>query len=553
MCVLFVGVASCDGCKNAPPPAHESYAMRGGPPRDGLPAIDKGSVPIKIHCANRIAAIDPHLFGVGFADESADLGARAHRWGGNTTSRYNFKLGNAWSTGSDWFYRNVEIDPLEKLIAKAHALRGADAWVAVTVPMIGWVAKDTQSGSFPVSRFGQQKKTAPERPDLGNGLDSNGKPIAPGEPTIASVAIGPADVGAWVERIQREDTDHIVKEYILDNEPSLWSHTHRDVHPEPETYDELLEKTLAYARAIRKAAPDAIIAGPAEWGWPGYFYSGKDAETSLKLRTDRRLHGDVPKLIWYMRALAAEEKRTGEKLVDVIDLHFYPQADGVQRNDGDGDGGGDTDPATNARRLRSTRALWDDDYVDESYVNLAISLIPRIRAVIKEEHPRLGLQIGEFNFGGESDMSGGLALAEVLGRMAEGGVSHAFYWKAPKPASPAFFAMRAFCNYDGAGSSFSGDVVQTEVQVGLSAFAALRKGDGRLVVELLNFDDKEPRDIAMTLDGCGERFEMRRYEYESTKAPIRFSHESLNKTTWQGIAAKSSINVLEMVRVRTGE
>jgi hypothetical protein len=545
--LLALAATSCDGCKKAAPqPSPASLATRGGPPRDGLPA-ESGTVIVDVQCGKMPRRlIDPHLFGVAFADERADLGARAHRWGGNTTSRYNFVLGNAWSTGADWFYRNVEIDPFATFVGKAQRLRGRDAWVAVTVPMIGWVAKDTTSGSFPVSRFGTQQKTAPERPDLGNGLDAKGKPIAPGEPTIASVAIGPDDVSAWVARIEKDDADGVVHEYILDNEPSLWSKTHRDVHPAPETYDELLEKTLAYARAIRKSAPNAIIAGPAEWGWPGYFYSGKDAESGLRVRPDRRVHGDVPKLTWYMRALAAEEKRTGEKLVDVIDVHFYPQADGVQGPDGEGgDGGGDTDPATNARRLRATRALWDEGYVDESYIKEAIALVPRVRALIAQEHPRVGLQIGEFNFGGERDISGALALAEALGRMAEGGVQHAFYWKSPKALSPAFFAMRAFCDYDGAGASFSGELIETRAPVGVSAFAAQRE-DGKLVVVLLSFDDDKPHDVELRVSSCADRADARRFEYDGSAASFRESRASVDGGVWRGTLERHSLDVIEV-------
>ena len=33
--------------------------------------------------------------------------------------------------------------------------------------------------------------------------------------------------------------------------------------------------------------------------------------------------------------------------------------------------GNGNDPATNALRLRSTRALWDPSYVDESWINTA--------------------------------------------------------------------------------------------------------------------------------------------------------------------------------------
>ena len=35
----------------------------------------------------------------------------------------------------------------------------------------------------------------------------------------------------------------------MDNEPDLWGYTHYDVHPECPTYEEILDKYLAYADA----------------------------------------------------------------------------------------------------------------------------------------------------------------------------------------------------------------------------------------------------------------------------------------------------------------
>ena len=61
-------------------------------------------------------------------------------------------------------------------------------------------------------------------------------------------------------------------EYILDNEPNLWSTTHRDVHPDPVTYDELLAKTIAYGTAIREAGPRRAHCGaPPNGGGPTTF------------------------------------------------------------------------------------------------------------------------------------------------------------------------------------------------------------------------------------------------------------------------------------------
>jgi hypothetical protein len=54
------------------------------------------------------------------------------------------------------------------------------------------------------------------------------------------------------------------------NEPMLWNQTHRDVHPDPTRYDEVRDRTYAYAAAIKSADPSALTAGPTVWGWTAY-------------------------------------------------------------------------------------------------------------------------------------------------------------------------------------------------------------------------------------------------------------------------------------------
>jgi hypothetical protein len=55
------------------------------------------SNPLSVECKSPGQPVSPTIFGIAFADADKDLGATAHRWGGNTTSRYNPKL-DAWST-----------------------------------------------------------------------------------------------------------------------------------------------------------------------------------------------------------------------------------------------------------------------------------------------------------------------------------------------------------------------------------------------------------------------------------------------------------------------
>ena len=53
---------------------------------------------------------------------------------------------------------------------------------------------------------------------------------------------------------------------------------------------ELPSPEFDFGTAVREADPDALIGGPAEWGWVNYLYSAKDmAEGGPDARPDRRL------------------------------------------------------------------------------------------------------------------------------------------------------------------------------------------------------------------------------------------------------------------------
>ena len=451
--------------------------------------------------------ISTGIYGIAFADAKKELGASAHRWGGNTTSRYNFQLGNAWNTAQDWYWQNVKIDSWEVFANKAEQKGG---FAAITVPIMGWIAKDTDAYSFSIAKMGSQKEHDPQsdKRDRGNGINLLGKPLPPPPPETTSIKVTPEMVGAWVKQIKETDAKRpsakngrLVRMYILDNEPGLWHTTHRDVHPEPMSYDELLEKTIAFATAIRKADPDAMIAGPASYGWWEYFYSAKDHEAGFSKKPDRLAHGDVPLIEWYLKKLKEHEDKTGVRLLDVLDVHFYPQSEGVHGNNGEGEG---TDDGTNARRMRTTRALWDPSYKDESWIDDKVQLIPRMKNIIAQNYPGLKLSIGEYAFGGEMHMSGAATLAEILGRMAQQNLDYAFYWMAPKDGSAAYQAFRAYANYDGKGSRFEGKFIPVSsapAGQAVSVYTA-RKGD-KLISVFVNRDGGKSFEERLDVGSCG--------------------------------------------------
>ncbi len=481
--------------------------------------VETRKADVTIDCGAEPRKISPYIYGIAFDPQTISqshwtrLGSTIRRWGGNPSSRYNWKLGNAWNTANDWYFRNVNYTSDRNYSWRqffddneANGLHSA-----ITLPMIGWVASDTTTYGFPVARFGAQRAMDPGSGLGGDGHAPDGTPLTPASPTLTSVEAKPDFVADWVKAIRAADgADRSATIYILDNEPMIWSTTHRDVHPTPLTYDELWERTVAYGTAVRKADPGALIAGPAEWGWTNYFYSDADVRAGVRGRPDRRMHGDVPLIEWYLQQARRHEEKTGTRLLDLLDLHYYPQAEGVAEMSR-------VDRGTNEKRLRSTRSLWDPTYTDESWIEEKVRLIPRMQEWVEKHYPGLGTMIGEYKFGGERHMSGGLAQAEALGRFGQFGLTAAFYWTYPVADSPVYWAFRAYRNYDGKGARFGDLSLPTKSSLGesgpVSVFASRDPQSRKLVLVALNLDGDRIADTHFDLSRCGRAQPARVFQY----------------------------------------
>ncbi|MEZ4616922.1 MAG: glycoside hydrolase family 44 protein [Caldilineaceae bacterium] len=195
----------------------------------------------------------------------------------------------------------------------------------------------------------------------------NGKPVAfaGNNPLDTSIAVTEAWTTGWITHLQQQfgsASNGGVRYYNLDNEPDIWFDTHRDVRPVAITMQELRDDTIRYAAAIKATDPNAQTLGPVVHGWTYYWHSPADGQIEAwDERPDRKANGDIPLIPWYLQQLAAYETEHGLRLLDYLDLHYYVAADGVTLS-------GAGDAATQARRLRSTRSLWDPTYVDESWI-----------------------------------------------------------------------------------------------------------------------------------------------------------------------------------------
>lgn len=465
-------------------------------------SVGSGEGPdLSVDAAAEQRAISALIYGMNFADEAlaAELRLPVNRWGGNATTRYNWQL-DVSNRASDWFFENIpnENSNPEDLPDGSSSDRFVEANIAagcqtlMTVPMIGWTPKRRAiDGGFSVALYGPQQQVDPWRPDLGNGVRPDGSLITGNNPLDTSIAVNPVFVQDWMNHLIGRYGDAVgggVRFYNLDNEPMLWNSTHRDVHPAGLGYDESRDRTIAYAAAIRAVDPGAQILGPADWGWSAYFYSARDIELGgsawWNTRPDRRAHGDVPYAEWYLQQMAAYESASGERILNYFDEHYYPQAADVAL-------GGAGDSATQQRRLRSTRSLWDPSYVDESWIGEAVRLIPRMREWVDENYPGTKLAIGEYNWGAYDHINGALAQADVLGIFGREGLDLATIWTAPSATQPVAFAFRMYRNYDGGGAGFG----QTHVrgvsadQGRVSIYAALTQG-GDLTIVLINKSDQ---------------------------------------------------------------
>jgi hypothetical protein len=147
--------------------------------------------------------------------------------------------------------------------------------------------------------------------------------------------------------------------------------------------------------------------------------------------------------------------------------------------------------------------LWDESYVDESWIGQPIYFIPRMKQLIREHYPGTQLGISEWNWGADHTMNGALAIADVLGILGRERVYYAAYWRVPPIDKPGFFAFKLYTNYDDQGGSFGNLSVfsQSDNADELSSYAALDSSTGKLHLMLINKKIGEISRVQVVLNG----------------------------------------------------
>ncbi len=419
-------------------------------------------------------SISRYIYGTNFPDWKKMPGVTFARMGGNRLTAYNWET-NASNAGNDYHYQNDgymgatdEAGWSEGSFLKENQSHGAA--VLLTIPTAGWVSADkkgdgdlTQAPGYLEKRFFRSYAKKP-----------GGNYTYP--PDTTDRAVYQDEFVAWLEKTKSPGANLW---YSLDNEPDLWASTHKEIVAKPVTYAGIIANNVEFGSAIKSVAPKALVFGPANYGWQGFrtFQNAPDANGRDFLDA-------------YLDGMRAAEKTTGKRILDVLDIHWYPEAQG----DGVRIAFAGDKPGANAARIQAPRSLWDPTYVEQSWIadtlgKEPIVLLPGILKQIETHYPGTKFAITEYNYGGGKVISGAIAEADVLGQFGKYGLFAASVFGMNSDDSAQIAGLRAFTDFDGKGGRFGDlglDVMGGHADSD-SVYAALdTKDKARLTLVVIN-------------------------------------------------------------------
>ncbi|MGH9534381.1 MAG: glycoside hydrolase family 44 protein [Terriglobales bacterium] len=512
-------------------------AAGNGPPSAAVSATPWGSqsATITVNAYADRHPISPLIYGVNFPPSEGyiqDSGATFIRWGGNASSSYNWKNFFA-DSAADWYFQDNVFAALGLNTSSTGAnsvtfvqdvvQAGADP--LMTLPMLGWVAKGgPEDYSFSVQKYGYKPcATNPYVADDGEGIQfATGCPgstpeFVPANPVyVTNNDTNDANVPLLDQPGSNDPAGSVYRNqwvavltpafgaaphfYDMDNEPMLWSSTHRDVHPQPVTYDELLQDFTAEAGNLKSWDPQALTFGPVSCCREFYWNSAAGS-------TDKQANGNEDFWPWWLNNVVWEGDVEGQSLLNVFDFHAYPEINAPPA--------GATAAQVDALALPSTRGWWDTTYTSPGWIgsNVATSMQPlphvearlvRAEAMVNEIAPGLPLSITEWNFSqsGEDPIAVALTDAEAFGLLGQYDFYAAARWEAPDPtqAAPSYQVLKLYRNYDGQHDGFAPISIAATNDCGANAanpfdcstFAAINSGATELTLMVVN---KSPDDV----------------------------------------------------------
>ena len=282
-------------------------------------------VTITVDATQGKKAVSPYIYGANnWFDKPAqfyrEVGLRMARTnGGNNATKYNWR--KKITSHPDW-YNNVyscNWDKMSQDISKDHP----NMQVMWAFQLLGRVAS-TNAYNFNDWEYNRSQWWEGVHQNLAGG----GVPNATG-----SKAAVEGDVELYTQEWPADSTVEILNHWFglgglglnknqflywnMDNEPDIWDGTHDDVMKNGLLpANEFMDKYFEVAKKARALFPEIKLCGPVvtnEWQW----YNWNGSSVSYKGKT-------YPWLEYFILRIAEEQNITGIRLLDILDIHFYP-------------------------------------------------------------------------------------------------------------------------------------------------------------------------------------------------------------------------------------
>jgi len=466
---------------------------------NATPLVVTADVTITVN-PSQTKPISPWIYGINSYSGIANVPhATMDRAGGNRWTAYNWE-NNFSNAGSDFGpYHNdtflssssTPAEAVRNFIAADHTAGIASL---MTVQLQGFVSADA-SGNVDVSQPLATRRAA------------RFKQVVNKKGTAFTLTPSTSDANVYMDeflwaldqKFSGQDifgVNPTVPTFVsLDNEPELWNSTHLEVQgPTAITSDDYITKTIDLSQALKDQFPEVVIFGPVHYGFAGlYSWQGElqPTPTGMNWFPDK-----------YLQAIKTASDTYGKPLVDVYDLHWYPEVY---------DSGGTRIVSMSSATLSDTqiqqivqapRDLWDPTWHDPNNSNpwvyqtlgsdptKGVQILPRLQAKINAEFPAMrGIAITEYEGGGWNHIAGTIAQADMLGVFGAQRLFAASLWPPNGTYDYALAGFRAFRGFDGASADF-GDTSLQATSSDVSKVAVYASHDsnmaGRVVFVAIN-------------------------------------------------------------------
>ncbi len=295
----------------------------------GVNPIVAQDVNISVNASVGKRTVSPYIYGANnWFDKPAqfykDAGLTLARTnGGNNATKYNWR--KKISSHPDW-YNNVYVNDWDKTSQNA-ATNLPNLQLMWAFQLIGRVASST-SHNFDDWGFNHSQYWG----GVNQNLAGSGTPNTAG----GSKAQVEGDINLYTQPWPADSTVGILNHFFqskpqglgldkrqfvywnMDNESDVWNGTHDDVMPTLISASAYLDNYITTAKKAKAICPGIILCGPvatSEWQW---FKWGTES-----IRVNGKYYSWLE---YFIKRCADEEKASGVRVLDVVDLHNYAYA-----------------------------------------------------------------------------------------------------------------------------------------------------------------------------------------------------------------------------------